>query len=297
MSFPFQQIQSTVKLLVPERLAGWKTGKNEDHLSTGSIINGRYRIEETLRRDGSRGLNTVRLVWGGAICDSCRLKEEEAPNPPCYFCQAKLEDQVYQMEVVPWQIQAGLTKTLLGISHPGVAEIYDIFSVGSHTYVVFEYISGPTLDGLDGPLTTHQIRMLGIYLAQTVEFLHCQGISHLNLQPSNLKLAKDRPRLMSLTTSKLRGDLSREDVEWVDREDFRGVLETLEKLAGEYVDRHEEDMLCRLLFALEEMIGGNELSPLDIFEALAPARFETDTKALWGDHISVPETQEKRLLF
>jgi serine/threonine protein kinase len=122
--------------------------------------------------------------------------------------------------------------------------------------------------------------MFGICLAKTVEFLHRQGISHVNVEPSNLKLVNDRPRLMSLGTSALRGDLSREDLEWVDREDFRRVLETLEKLAAEYVDEHEDDMLCRLLFVLEEMIGRNELSAIDILEALGPARFEFDERDL-----------------
>ncbi len=297
MSFTFHRIQRTLKSLISEKLTGRRSERRGDYLDTGTLVGGRYWIEKPRLENGTRSFYRASLVRGGAFRGSRRLRGKETRNPPSHFGEGRREASVYQVEVVPWQIEAELMKKLLEISHPGVAKIYDIFSAGSHTYVLSEYTSGPTLDCLDGVLTTHQVRMLGIRLAQTVEFLHGQGISHLNLQLSNLKLAADRPRLMSLSTSKLRGDLSREDIEWVDREDFRRLLETLEKLAGEYTDSHEEDMLCRLLFALEEMIGRNELFPLDILEALAPARFKTDTEVLSRGPIPAPETWDEPLQF
>ncbi|NIQ39963.1 MAG: hypothetical protein GTN81_15460 [Proteobacteria bacterium] len=297
MTFPFQQIQSTVKFLVPEGLAGWRPRRSGDQLGIGSIINDRYRIEKPVQRDGNRSLNTVSLVQDSAVCDSRISKREETHSPFCMCGDPELDEHIFQMEVVPWKLETRLIRRLLEISHPGILKIHDIFSVPSTTYIVSEYTSGPTLDCVDRMLTTHQVRMFGICLAKTVEFLHRQGISHVNLEPSNLKLVNDGPILMSLGTSALRGDLSREDLEWVDRQDFRRVLETLEKLAAEYVDEHEDDMLCRLLFALEDMIERNELSAIDILEALGPARFEFDERALPFGPAPLSESRDKELPF
>ena len=269
MIFSFQQIQSTMSSLVHEGCVGWKPGKRGDSMAAGTIINGCYRIVKPVEQDEVRGLCTVTPVRGGGICHLCHLKGEETESLFCNHSGARLRGKTFQMEVFPGQIDPGLIQKLLGISHPGIAQIYDSFSIGSDTYVVSESIEGVRLDRLEGGLTAGQIRRVGAWLTETVEFLHAQRIYRMNLQPLNLKLVGARPRLISLSACRLKSNLPRKDHERVDRQDFRRLLETLEKLAAEYLDEDQDDMLCRLLVALEEMIGKEALSARDIQETLA----------------------------
>lgn len=274
MFFPFRQTESTVNSLVHEGPLGWKPGRRGDCLPTGTILNGCYRIEEPLDRDGTRRLYAVSPVRGDGPCHFCGLKIGETHNPLCPHCGAELGGKIFQMEVFPGQMDPGLIRKLLKTSHPGVVQTYDTFSVGSNTHLVSEYIRGATLDRLEGILTAQQIRMAGICLTQTVEFLHGQGICHMSLQPRNLKLVGDSPRLISLSACRLKSNLPEKCLDRCDREDFGELLETLEKLAAEYIDQSQGDMLCRLLLALEEMIGRDDLSAGKIREALALLWFE-----------------------
>lgn len=269
MYFPFQQIDSTMHFLADEAATGWKLGKRGGCLAPGTIISGRYRIEEILDWDGTRGLYAVTRVHCEGVCHFCGLKIEETHSPFCPHCGARLRGNIFQMEVFLGPIELKMIRRLLEISHPGIAQIYDAFSTGSLTYVVSEYTSGVTLDRLEGMLTAQQIRTLGICLAQIVGFLHSQGIYRVNLQPGNLKMKGRSPRLISLSTCRLKGSMAEKDLDRCDREDFRGLLETLEKLAAEYVNQDQDEMLCRLLVALEEMIGRDKLSAGEIQEELA----------------------------
>jgi len=268
MIFSFQQIQTTISSLVHEGYVGWKPGKRGDSMAAGTIINGCYQIVESVEQDGTRDLYSITPVQDGGICPLCHLKGEETKSLFCSHCGARLRGKIFQMEAFPGQIDPELIQKLLGIFHPGIAQIYDSFSIGSNTYVVSESIEGVRLDRLEGGLTAGQIRRFGDCLTQTVEFLHAQGIYRMNIQPLNLKLVGDRPRFISLSACRLKSNLPRKEHERVDRQDFRRLLETLEKLAAEYLDEDQDDMLCRLLVALEEMIGKEALSARNIQEGL-----------------------------
>lgn len=269
MLFSLQQIQGTMKSLVQEGLAGWRPEKRADYLDAGTIVNDRYRVEGPLRIDGSHSLNRVSLTRGGDICQSCRLREDQTQNPFCRDCSVKLREKIFQMEVVPGQMDTGLIEKLLDISHPGIPRIHDIFTTGSNTYLVSEYLRGPRLDCWEGVLTAQEFQMVGISLAQTVEFLHNQGIFHMDLRPHNLKLVEERPWLISIGASKLRTNPSQRDFERLGQEDLMGLLETLEGLAAEYVDNRHDEMLWRLVVALEELIGKDELNAREIKRTLA----------------------------
>jgi len=268
--FSFQQIQSTMKSLVHDGLAGWRPEIGGDSLVAGTIIDDRYRIEDCLGRDGTRSLYTVRFIKDEEPCQSYCREAEQTHNLSHDKCGTTAGEKTFQMEVFPGQMDPGLIPKLLEISHPGISHVFEVFSIGPTTYVISEYTRGVTLDRLEGMLTAAQIRTVGICLAETVEFLHGQGVSRMSLQPRDLKLLGDRPRLISLSACRLRSDLPRKDLERSDCEDYRRLVETLEKLAAEYVGQNEDDMLCHLLLTFEEMIGRDRLSARDVREALSP---------------------------
>ncbi len=269
MFSPFQQIQGTMKFLVHEGLAGKKPEKRGDPLAPGTVIDGRYRIEECLGGDGTQRLYAVNHVRNEGVCPFCRLKLKETQGCFCNHCGAAVRERMFQMEALRGPIDPQLILRLLGVSHPGIAQIFDILSEESTVYLFSQYFHGVTLDRLEGMLTAEQIRRAGICLIETVEYLHAQGLCRMNLRPSNLKLVDNRPRLLSLSACRLKSDLPGKELDWVDREDFRRLLETLEQLAAEYVEEVQDEMLCRLLVALEEIIGKGTLAARDVEEALA----------------------------
>jgi hypothetical protein len=269
MLLSLHQIHSTMKSLVPDRSVGRKPERRGNSLETGTILNGSYRIEAPIEQDGAGDLYTVTLVRSGEICPLCHRKVEGTHNLFCSHFGVKLNGQIFQMEVFPGHMDRGLIRKLLEISHPHIARIYDTFSLGCNTHVVSEYVPGATLNRSEGVLTAEQIRMIGICLTETIRFLHSRGIYHINLQADNLKLAGDSPRLISLSTCRPRNTLSGQDLERSERDDYKELLETLEKLMAEYGDQNQGNMICRLLVAFEEMIERDELSARSIQETLA----------------------------
>jgi len=268
MILSIQQIQSTMKSLVHGGFAGWRPEKGADPLTAGTIVNGCYRIEDLVKLERGRRLYTVTLVSRREICHGGRPRGEVTYHLSSNECGAKPAGRIFRLEVFPRHMDLGLIKKLLGISHPRIVRIHNIFVMEPNSYVVSESVRGVTLDRPEAMLTGEQIRMVGVCLTQTVEFLHAQGVYRMDLHPSNLELVGDRPRLISLTTCWLKSHVSRKELERFDREDFRGLLETLEKLAAESDDQDRGDMLCRLLVTLEEMIGKDELCAREIQEAL-----------------------------
>lgn len=71
---------------------------------------------------------------------------------------------------------------------PFIPDIYDVWSEQGQTYLVMEFIAGPTLDLLLQRRwsASHTIRFLRAMLRQLAE-LHAAGIVHRDLKPTNIK--------------------------------------------------------------------------------------------------------------
>lgn len=74
-------------------------------------------------------------------------------------------------------------------------------------YLVREYIEGPSLtqfvEGL-GPLEPEQLRALAEALARTLAAVHGAGLVHCDIEPANVLLAADGPRLIDFTIAQER---------------------------------------------------------------------------------------------
>lgn len=87
---------------------------------------------------------------------------------------------------------------------PFIPDIYDLWSSEAETYLVMEYIAGPTLEELldrrwTPPQTTRFLRTLLGYLVK----LHAAGIIHRDLKPANIKrIAPNRYVLLDFGIAK-----------------------------------------------------------------------------------------------
>lgn len=269
MFLSLPEIENAVRSLVHEgQAADYELAEKRDLLTPGTIIEGCYRVKESVEPCENHRFCTVTQVRGGGVCPSCGQERGETESRSCQSCGARLKGRLFQMEVLPEPLDPELIQKLLEILHPGIAQIYEIFSLGCGVYLISEHLRGVPVDCVRGGLTGQQIQTIGICLAQTVGFLHDHGIYHMNLQPHNVKLVDGHPRLMSLSASRLKNHEWGNGVDRYARTDCRELLETLEKAAAECGYQDEGNTLVRLLVALEEMIGRDDLSLLDIQQAL-----------------------------
>ncbi|MCB4790354.1 MAG: protein kinase [Elusimicrobia bacterium] len=106
-----------------------------------------------------------------------KMKEELAANP--------LEKKRFMEE----------TSRVMELHHANIVDIYDMYEEGSDIYLVFEYVSGDTVDGL---LNKHeQLKLketLDIILpvCSALEFAHGQKIIHGDIKPSNIMVTKGK---------------------------------------------------------------------------------------------------------
>jgi serine/threonine protein kinase len=86
------------------------------------------------------------------------------------------------------------------LAHPNVVPVFEADQDGAVSFMVFEYVKGPTLTELmrqRGRLPEREAAMLVRDVLDAIAAAHAQGIVHRDLKPSNILLdAQDRPRVM-----------------------------------------------------------------------------------------------------
>jgi serine/threonine protein kinase len=85
------------------------------------------------------------------------------------------------------------TTTLAALSHPGLVAVHDAGGLAVEgdavPYLVMELVEGPTWAACcDGSLDAGRIAALGAELADTLAYVHAQGIVHRDIKPANILL-------------------------------------------------------------------------------------------------------------
>ena len=86
------------------------------------------------------------------------------------------------------------------LAHPNIVPVFEADQDGSVSFMVFEYVTGPTLTDLlkkRGKLPEREAATLMRDVLDAIATAHAQGIVHRDLKPSNILLdAQGRPRVM-----------------------------------------------------------------------------------------------------
>jgi serine/threonine protein kinase len=98
-------------------------------------------------------------------------------------------------------------RLLLSLSHPHIVRAYELLS-RPRAALVLETLPGETLAHAlhaRGPLRPGDVARLGLQLCSAVEYLHHQGVLHLDLKPSNVICHGGLARLIDLGIARAPG--------------------------------------------------------------------------------------------
>ena len=84
-------------------------------------------------------------------------------------------------------------KSVAGLNHPNIAQLYEADILAQQPYYVMEYVDGETLEDylVETSPTPHSAASITQKIAETIEFCHQKDVIHRDLKPSNILLDKD----------------------------------------------------------------------------------------------------------
>ncbi|HWD00366.1 MAG TPA: protein kinase, partial [Candidatus Sulfopaludibacter sp.] len=153
--------------------------KTESMIVPGSEL-GPYRIEEAI---GSGGMGTVyRAV-------DTRLKRRVAVKIGMERFSGRFAREA---------------KAIAALNHPQICSLYDI----GPNYLVMELVEGESLQARlkKGPLPTDQTMRYGAQIAGALAAAHAAGITHRDLKPGNIMLAKIGVKVLDFGLAKMASD-------------------------------------------------------------------------------------------
>ena len=166
-------------------------------------------------------------------------------------------------------------KTLSGLSHPHLVEVYERGQDGDRCYFVMEYVRGESLRRVmeRGPVGWREAVRITREVLSGLGYAHGRGVVHRDLKPENILLDADgRARLVDFGLSRIVRGEGAEDLSRLTRTNV--ILGTYEYMAPEQrigaagVDERAD--LFALGVILYEMLTGS--LPLGRFEAASRLR-------------------------
>ncbi|MCG6963122.1 MAG: protein kinase [Acidobacteria bacterium] len=131
---------------------------------------GPYRIENTL---GSGGMGVVYLAWDERLRRRVAIK---SIHPGKELSDERRERLLRE------------ARAAAGLSHPAIAQVFDILLENGRDYIVMEYVEGRSLTSLLGDRTIdiEQAVDIGRQIAEGLAAAHQHGIVHRDLKSENI---------------------------------------------------------------------------------------------------------------
>ncbi|MFI0410213.1 serine/threonine-protein kinase [Actinomadura sp. 3N508] len=145
-------------------------------MSTGLVLNGRYRLLERLAVGG------MGEVW--------RADDEVARHPVA----VKLLRREFVSDLSARTRFESEARFAAELRHPGIAQAYDFGEQNGRTYLVMELVAGEPLDGIlarDGGLPLEAVLDLLVQAGRALTVAHRAGVVHRDVKPANLMVSPE----------------------------------------------------------------------------------------------------------
>jgi serine/threonine protein kinase len=143
-------------------------------LSTGQVLQERYRIEGML---GQGGMGAVYRATDLKFGTPAAIKENLAASPEAQRQFSREANLLHQLR------------------HPNLPHVTDYFSIaGQGQYLVMDYVEGQDLDRVlteQGPLPAERVLPWLLQVLDALDYLHGRNVIHRDVKPSNIKITPD----------------------------------------------------------------------------------------------------------
>ncbi len=157
-------------------------------LSSGHLLDGRYRINKVL---GQGGMGRVYLA-----------NDTRLANRPVAAKEMVLGDGIQEKKAIEdFNREA---KVLASLSHPSIPQVIDFFVERGRHYLVMEYVAGADLQhrldklGPNGKLPENQVLVWSRQILDVLHFLHSQKppLIYRDLKPGNIMIDKQERAML-----------------------------------------------------------------------------------------------------
>lgn len=159
---------------------------------TGTVLSNRYRLEEQV---GSGGMGTVWKATDTLLNRSVAVKLLH----PAQMAEPTARER--------FRTEGRITA---GLSHPGIAQVYDYGEGDGRAFLIMELVVGDPLSQVlreQGPLSADQTLDFVCQAAKALAAAHARGVVHRDIKPGNLLVTGDGQ--LKLTDFGIaRGDMS-----------------------------------------------------------------------------------------
>ncbi|MGH3520671.1 MAG: protein kinase domain-containing protein [Haloechinothrix sp.] len=144
------------------------------------IVAGRYRLRSVL---GAGSMGTVWAAYDEFLHRPVAVKEVRLPPGFPASQVEELRERTLRE-----------ARAIAALSHPNVITLHDVVREDDEPFVVMELLNARSLGGLladHGPLTVEQAATVGEAVAAALEAAHAAGITHRDVKPGNVLVARD----------------------------------------------------------------------------------------------------------
>lgn len=148
-------------------------------LPPGTVVQGKYRIERHLR--GSELRNQYIATWDdqhqGRHCWECGFGLNTEFDTVCQECGSELGERQFILSE-RWRGNFQVFHELqdLGLFHPGLARIYDVFEDSQRLFTINEMVNDTFLTDLGSPFVLSDLLEMVSRGCDTLDYLHTNGI-------------------------------------------------------------------------------------------------------------------------
>ncbi len=155
-------------------------------LPTGTLLQGRYRIEEPIGVGGMSVVYRGRDMRFKDVARYCAIKEMSQSAPDSHTRALNLKN---------FEREAGLLATL---QHPAIPKVYDFFEENHRLYLVLELVPGKDLEAVleeaGKPISEVRVVKWAIQICDVLSYLHKhtpEPIVFRDMKPSNVMVVGD----------------------------------------------------------------------------------------------------------